>query len=136
MCQIRELGINLSEWVRERIDQDLSDIPRTKKMIDDYKFKVEILEARLNSAKQKTEDKKKIPKAELKFLLDCSEAIETNPAFIQGRINLYINRFGKFYKISKKEFMDLLFEAENQHRENVAVQNKTNKILVKSPVVK
>ena len=117
LARIRELEINLSEWVREQIDSFLSDDLRMERMIDDLRFKLEVLKGVKKQAKQKTETKKQIPEKEIVFLIETKKVIDANPLLIDGRINLYLNKFLKTYKLNRKEFMDLLFEAENQYRE-------------------
>jgi hypothetical protein len=55
--------------------------------------------------------------------MKTKEILETNPEFLEGRINLYKNTFGKLNSITKREFFELLYEAEKQSK-SVLIETK------------
>ena len=69
---------------------------------------------------------------ELNFLVETKKLLETNPAFTEGRIKLYVNKFGKPYNVSRKEFFGLLQTAENQVLEREFDKMSSGKDSVKS----
>lgn len=120
---IKELNINLSEWVRQKLDGELLDIKSLEKEIEKKKEDLEKLENWRKTLQQKQEESENIPEEELKFLIESKKKIEEVPHFITGRMSLWQNKFKKPYRLSKAEFFALLQKAENQQHEKEIVNS-------------
>ena len=81
--------------------------------------KLELLRQRKSLVIQKENDKSNIPVEERSWLLKTRKVLESNPQWLEGRMKLYISQFQKPYKISKKDFLDLLSQAEIQEIEKI-----------------
>ena len=100
---LKKMGINLSEWVRRKIDEELND----PEIIDS---KIKQLETQKNFLlKQKKMPENELTKLEVKFLIDSASVLERDPSFLQGRVHLYNRTFGK--KIDGIQFQRLMKEA-------------------------
>ena len=111
---IKQSGMNISDFVRQSIQNEL--IRTSPNFLE--KREKEIFEE-LEQIKQqkklfelKKEESTNLTKQEIKALLESKKILETNPVFLEGRLNKFINEFGKSYKISKAEFINLMEEAE------------------------
>ena len=112
-------GVDKSEFIREAVFEKL------QRENGGYlkKQEKELLESLEQNRKQqellgkKKTDRKKIPKKELLWLLETKEMIERSPEFVDGRLNLYTNKFPKPYKTTKQDLFKLMEEAEIQSQE-------------------
>lgn len=108
IATIQQLNINLSDWSRRKFDEDFMSPEEIDKNIKNLQEQIERLKLRKIMANRKIEERKNISENEIDFLLETKEIIERDPEYLDGRIGLYLNKFGKPFKISRKEFYDLL----------------------------
>ena len=100
--EIEHRKMNVSEFLRERLDEEFGSN-------DFIKQKEKELTEQLKKIKQIKKQKakvEKIPEKEKIFFKETKEVLKKNPGFLQGRINLYKNLFGK--TISIKRFREMV----------------------------
>ena len=112
-------GLDKSEYIRQAIEEKLiNDNPKLlKKRKKELQEELEKIEKQEEIFKQKNNESTNLTDNEIKFLIESKEKVERNPNFLDGRINLFINDFGKTYKLSRKDFYKLMDEAETQEKE-------------------
>ncbi len=112
--EIKDIGQTKSEFIKEAIEEKL--LNHNKELIAaEIKYlehKISILKAKEVQAKTKKKDMNKPSKEEIEFLKESKDILIKDPTFISGRINLYKNLFGKYYKISEQNFWELLDKVE------------------------
>jgi|TARA_Y100000310_G_scaffold195295_1_gene195291 hypothetical protein len=115
LAKIRGAEINLSEWVRNKINEELLSLGEINDTLKDLNERMEYYNKLKEIAKLKDEDRNKVPPEEMGFLIETKKVLDQSPHFVEGRINLYINRFKKPYKLNKAEFFKLLSTAEAEN---------------------
>lgn len=125
---IRNSGIERSDFIRQAIQEKLEkeDDDFINKQIRIKKEELERLETYKKLMKEKELIKSNIPKGELPWLIETKKMIQNRPEYINGRLRLYLKQFSKSYKLTKKEFLELLQEAENQYIEKEVVNFTPN----------
>lgn len=118
--EIEGTNKTLPDFVREAIEEKLTN--DNKEILEQELKKAEWIVKALKNKKKNFVEKEKIiqriPEKEISFFLDTKKVIEQNPQFIQGRINLYKNKFNKNHlRISIQEFLQMIEGANNQHQE-------------------
>lgn len=112
--EIKDIGQTKSEFIKEAIEDKLLNY--NKELIEaEIKYlekKVSILKAKKVQAKTKKKEMDKLSESEIQFLKESKDILIKNPTFIKGRINLYKNLFGKYYKIGEQEFWELMDKVE------------------------
>lgn len=110
-------GSTISDYIREAVREKMSREngsyleKRKKELLQE----LEEIKQQQNLLDKKDEEKKNLPEIEINFLIEAKRRIERNPQFLEGLINKYMNEFGKVYKVSRKDFYELIAEAETQH---------------------
>lgn len=126
--EIKETGQNMSEFLAEAAKEKIFNQDKEKLEIEisGLKKQLTFLEKKKETFVEKENNFKKIPENEISFLLECLEKLKENPTFVVGRIQLYKNKFNKFYRISPDEFFQLCYAAEEQSQENLAMKELKN----------
>lgn len=121
---ISKSGQNKTDFIREAINEKIvrEDKEFLNKQIRIKKEEIEKLENFKKIIQEKEEHKANIPSNELTWLLKTREIILQRPEFVVGRLKLYLNTFPKTFKVSQKEFLELLQEAENQYHEKKSIE--------------
>ena len=119
IIDIKKTGEKLSDFIRSSIDEKLfrdsgDFLQQRKKEILVELRKIENIE-KLQG--QKKSESKQIPEKEIEWLIETKKLFEERPEVLVPRIASYIKVFGKLYNVSKKEFIDLMQEAETQFQE-------------------
>lgn len=112
LSTIKAMGINFSEWVREKVDEELFDAEKLKIKIKENEAKLKKMRQNLalfdKSVYTGIYTNSPCNYKEIKFLRETAILLKNSPEFLEGRINLYINQFGKTLKPTKKQFKELL----------------------------
>lgn len=111
IATIKQLEVNFSSWAREKFDEDFMNPEEIDKSIDNLQKQIDNLKQRKVMVCKQNEERQKIPKNELGFLLETKELLEKRPEFTDGRISSYMNLFGKPFKISRTDFFEILRRA-------------------------
>jgi len=121
---------SLSDWLKEAVDEKLLSENKDKleREIAIKEEELQILKKKKELFREKEKDIQKISDTEISFLLETKRVVEQDFTFIKGRINLYRNKFGKAYKISEQEFMQLLNSAYEQYLEMKAQKQLTEEL--------
>lgn len=120
---IKDLNINLGEWVRQKLNEDFLDIKGVDKEIERKTSELEELKKKQKILLIKQEESKNISKEELEWLIETKKVIDRNPLFLEGRLRKYLNDFKKPYNLAKAEFLNLLNKAEEKSRENQILED-------------
>jgi len=113
VSSIKDLNINLSEWVRDKIDEELISLQEIKVSIKNTQKKLQKLkEIEKNIIQCNTENEELfgINDRNRRFLLETKVLLKKDPTFLEGRIQLFKNRFGITRNITKRSFLELLKE--------------------------
>ncbi len=115
---------SMAEWVREAIEEKLTNDNKDKidQEIKHHEEALESLRKKKESFTEKEKTFSKIPEKEISFLIETKKIIDEDFTFIQGRINLYKNKFHKGFKISEQDFIELLNKACEQSKEKCSLQ--------------
>jgi len=112
--KIEELGIEVSEYIRELVDRDNLDEEIINKKIENYKESIK----KLLELKQKIADSvnpSKLSQEEKRFLQESRQIfVETGSQFLLGRFNAYKKLYSKHCSITIEMFKKLV---ENSHKE-------------------
>lgn len=117
LTTIKELNINLSEWVREKLDDEFVSLQEIRVQIKNTQKKLKKLqenEANVIQCNTENEDFLTINDKNREFLLETKVLLETKPEFLEGRIELYKRTFYITRNITKKQFFSLLKELEKE----------------------
>lgn len=99
---IESSGINLSEFVRKKLDEEFGNLENIRTYKEELKQKIEkleILEKRIiNGIKQKE-------KQERDFLKETEQVLKRNINFLDVRLEMYNKKFAK--EISKEDLLEL-----------------------------
>ncbi len=112
--ELKETKQNMNEFINESVKDKLYNninLDLIEKQIELYKELINNLENKKKESVEKEKSFNEISKAEISFLLETKELLEKDPTYIQGRINLYKNKFGKHFRISINDFFKLLDKA-------------------------
>jgi len=111
MClELEDTGQSRADFIKEAIEEKLCN-DNKEILTAEIKYleeKLAILKNKTIQVKEKEKNMKQMTEEELMFLKESKKIINENPVFLEGRINLYKNTFGKHYRISKEEFWDLM----------------------------
>lgn len=111
LSTIKELDINLSEWVRDKLKEEVLTLKEIDRRLENNKKEREnLINMKNNVIQCNTEvtDISTKTDQEKRFLLETKLLLKRDPGFLEGRINLYINQFGIINKPTKKQFLKLL----------------------------
>jgi len=99
---IESSGLNLSEFVRKKLDEEFGNLENIRTYKEELKQKIEkleILEKRIiNGIKQKE-------KQERDFLKETEQVLKRNINFLDVRLEMYNKKFAK--EISKEDLLEL-----------------------------
>ena len=99
---IESSGLNLSEFVRKKLDEEFGNLENIRTYKEELKQKIEkleILEKRIiNRIKQKE-------KQERDFLKETEQVLKRNINFLDVRLEMYNKKFAK--EISKEDLLEL-----------------------------
>lgn len=99
---IESSGINLSEFVRKKLDEEFGNLENIRTYKEELKQKIEkleILEKKIiNGIKQKE-------KQERDFLKETEQVLKRNINFLDVRLEMYNKKFVK--EISKEDLLEL-----------------------------
>ena len=113
LTSVKELKINLSEWVRDKMDEELISLKEIEFTIKNTKKKLKKLtEIKQKIIRRNTENNELfgINDQNRKFLLETKGLLEKNPEFLEGRIKLFKRRYGITQNITQRKFWALLKE--------------------------
>ena len=108
LSTIKQLNINLSEWVRDKLKEEVLTLKEIGKRLKINEKELKMLENMKKSVLHCNTNEEKLTKSQREFLLESKSVLHLNPQFLNGRINLYMNNFGILNKPTKKQFLDLL----------------------------
>jgi len=114
---VKELGsgFNFSHWVDKKIQEELGGLEtlymekeKKEKEIKNIDNRIALFEKYTKEKEEKVQElKETISDTEKRFLKESKKILKRDPTFLDGRINLYKNEFGK-RSISKTDFLELL----------------------------
>ena len=119
-------GINLSEFVRNKLDEELTDDRLIENRISYHEEELKLWKERRERHEQRTRRLFDLSDSEIKFLVQSKELLDSRPEFIDGRIQLYRNRFGKHFPVSVSEFQNLMEIAARQQEQSNNNGGETN----------
>lgn len=97
---IKKLGINLSQFIKDRLDEVYQDPQRVKEEIDELKSQIVIRE---NLLKSILKERTKFTKKEVEYLISSKELLKEHGKDSQ----FFINRFNGFIQQFDKKFISL-----------------------------
>ena len=105
--KIKESGMKLSEFVREKLDEEFEtseSIAEKETELTKQLEKIQVIKERVKNRVPK--EIKNTPEREKKFLEETKKLLKDRPEWFTGRWNLYKNEFGK--TITKEQFQELV----------------------------
>jgi len=108
LATIKELEINFSEWLRDKIDEELITPKEIHLVVKKTKKKLQKLLKIEQNVTQITHQLFKGSSKEKEHLKITREILQKRPELMDGRINLYINEFFKQKRPTRKQFVELL----------------------------
>jgi len=112
LSSIKENGMNLGEFVREKLDEYFLNEDEINLEIEKIKIKLKKLRKWLKNRPKTGErfikEEQKLTKKQLLFLQETKVLLQKRPEFLSGRITLFCNNFGILKQLTKKEFLELL----------------------------
>jgi len=112
--KIAEAGTNLSDFIRQKIDEEFPEEQIIEQRIQYHERELSKWREREEKHKDKVECLGHLTDAEIDFLLETKTLLDKRPEFLEGRIKSYINKFGKTFDVSKSDFIKLMIKAEKQ----------------------
>ena len=110
-----------SHWVTqqlEKLDKDrlsIEDlklkIKESEKLIHNHKEELSELKQIIKKKEEKEKEKYTLSEEERWWLADTKKVISNNPNYLESRIQSYINKFNKEFKLSEQEFKKLMNQA-------------------------
>jgi len=125
--KVAEAGINLSEFLRKKLDDEFSEEYLIEQQIGHHERQL----MKWRERRQRQNEKQKLmfdlSDGEVEFLVRTRELLNEKPEFLQGRIQLYANRFAKPFSISNSDFQQLMNIAEEKKAMAVLRAKEVNK---------
>ena len=111
--KVAEAGINLSEFIRCKLLDELSEEYLINQKIEYHQTELIKWSQRMQRQQEKHRRLVDLSEPEIEFLVQSKALLQARPEFLEGRIKLYMNQFGKPFNISASEFHDLMNFAED-----------------------
>lgn len=119
IVKINQFEINLGEWVRDKFDKDFMSSEEIDKKIAELQEQIETLNGRKALNIKDTKQKDSFSKKEIDFLLKTREILSKDKGYLDGRISKYTNDFGKPFKLSRQDFLELLERVAQTEAERI-----------------
>jgi len=108
LSTIKSLGINFSEWVSEKIKEELMNPEMLKNKIKEMEEKLKKMRKTHQNLTTSYIHVYTENKGEIEFLKETKNVLDKHPEYLEGRINLFCNKFAKIVKPTRKQFIELM----------------------------